>query len=105
MKRGLMTIVSAITLCAAGTSFAADAYNTVPAGDAQYAQCLSYSKSIYSGGDEASLIPGQTKAQAWCTCMWNETPDDFRGSLAKFAETDKGAAMNKLCERYSGWNS
>lgn len=87
-----------------GVAFAQQ-YNAVPAGDAQFLECLAYSQSRYTGGAEASKIPGQTKAEAWCTCMWNETPDNFRGSLARFAETDKGAQMNALCERYSGWNS
>ena len=105
MKRVALAVVAAFSLCTSSVSFAAGEYNAVPAGDAQYSACLSYSNSKYEGGNEPSLIAGQNKAQAWCTCMWNETPDDFKGSLAKFAETSKGAEMNKLCERYSGWNS
>lgn len=81
----------------------AQTYNTVPAGDAQYAECLTYSFTKYEGGAQMSKVSGQTKAEAWCTCMWNETPDDFRGNLAKFAETSKGAATNKVCEKYAGW--
>lgn len=83
-------------------AFAGD-YNPVPAGDPYYAACLSYSATIYQGGSAASPVAGQSKAQAWCTCMWNETPDDFRGSLAKFSETAKGAAMNKTCEKHANW--
>ncbi len=85
------------------TASLAQQYNTVPAGDAQYAQCLVYSVTRYQGGDRPSPIAGQTKMEAWCTCMWNETPDDFKGDLAKFSETTKGAAMNKLCEKYANW--
>jgi len=88
----------------ASTAFAADEYNTVPAGDKQYAQCLKYSATVYEGGDEASPIAGQSKAEAWCTCMWNETPDDFKGNLAKFSESAKGKAMNRLCEKYANWH-
>ena len=85
-------------------ALAGDEYNTVPAGDGQYAACLKYSASVYQGGDEVSPIKGQTKAQAWCTCMWNETPDDFKGSLAKFSETSKGKSTNAICEKYANWH-
>ncbi|PWC45791.1 hypothetical protein TSO221_15450 [Azospirillum sp. TSO22-1] len=83
----------------------AQQYNTVPAGDKQYARCISYSTSKYTGGEKASKIPGQTRAEAWCTCLWNETPDDFGGDLVKFSESGKGQATNKVCEVYSGWES
>ncbi|MBF0334111.1 MAG: hypothetical protein HQL40_10775 [Alphaproteobacteria bacterium] len=102
MKR--LIIAATLSLFVSGVAKAADEYEKVPAGDAQYKACLAYSKKNYEGGDEKSKIAGQTKAQAWCTCMWNETPDDFRGDLAKFSETSKGAAMNKACEKYAGWD-
>jgi len=57
----------------------------------------------WEGGGESSPIPGQSKAEAFCTCLWNETPDDFKGGLAKFSESDKGAKINKICEKYSNW--
>jgi hypothetical protein len=104
MKRPILTVVSILSLCCASAAFAADEYNEVPAGDAQYAACMKYSMTKYEGGEVSSPIPGQTKAQAWCTCMWNETPDDFKGSLAKFAETEKGAKTNATCEKYSNWS-
>lgn len=104
MNCPLMIIVSAFALCAAGSAFA-DEYNAVPAGDAQFAQCKSWSLNKYTGGNDKSPIAGQTKVEAFCTCMWNETPDDFKGNLAAFAETTKGAAMNKTCEKYSSWES
>lgn len=50
-------------------------------------------------------MKGQSKAQAFCTCMWNETPEDFKGSLAKFAETAKGKSTNKICEKHSDWGN
>ncbi|MDB5943669.1 MAG: hypothetical protein JWQ13_3235, partial [Ramlibacter sp.] len=90
-------------LAASGTVLAADEYNKVPAGDAQYRQCLSYAAKLYEGGGEKSPIKGQSKAQAWCTCMWNETPDDFKGNLALFSESRKGKATNATCEKYSDW--
>jgi hypothetical protein len=90
-------------LCVSTAVLAADAYDPVPAGDVQYGQCLAYSATVYQGGNDASPIAGQNKAQAWCTCMWQETPEDFKGSLAKFSETPKGAATNKTCERYANW--
>jgi len=103
MNLGKMLLLGALTLCGSTAAYAGDTYNTVPAGDRQYAQCLAYSAKQYEGGDEASPIKGQTKAQAWCTCMWNETPDNFRGNLAKFSETARGASMNKKCEKYADW--
>ena len=99
-------ILSAVAIAAAfasSTAFAADEYNTVPAGDAQYGQCISYANKLYEGGNEKSPIRGQTKVQAWCTCLWNETPDDFKGSLVKFSESDKGKQVNKTCEKYADW--
>jgi hypothetical protein len=80
-------------------------YNDPPAGDQQYAACLKYSATKYEGGEQSSPVAGQSKAQAFCTCMWNETPDDFKGDLAKFSETAKGAETNKICEKHSDWHS
>lgn len=98
-------LTGALLVLAAGTSaLAATDYNKPPAGDAQYRQCLGYAAKLYEGGDEKSPIKGQTKAQAWCTCMWNETPEDFKGNLVKFAETRKGMETNKLCEKHSDWS-
>ena len=110
MKAGIVNklLKSTLAIAALGVSLAtaamAQQYNTVPAGDAQFGQCLAYSATKYEGGNAASPIPGQNKAQAWCTCMWNETPDDFKGDLAKFSETAAGATTNKTCEKYSNWN-
>ena len=101
MKRTLS--IALMMLLGTGAALAQE-YNRVPAGDAQYRQCLSYSAKLYEGGTEASPIKGQTKAQAWCTCMWNETPDDFKGNLVKFSETRKGKETNKVCEKYSNWS-
>lgn len=78
-------------------------YNDVPKSDAQYRECLVFSKKNYEGGDEPSPIKGQTKAEAFCECLWNETPDNFRGSLAKFAESRRGQEINRVCEKYSDW--
>jgi hypothetical protein len=98
-----LLLIAAASLALSSSAMAADEYNKVPAGDAQYAACLKYSNDKYEGGGAASPIAGQTKAQAWCTCMWNETSDDFKGSLAKFAETARGAKVNDMCEKYSNW--
>lgn len=101
----ITTWTTALLAClAAGSAFAQGGYNRPPAGDQQYAQCLVYANKLYEGGNEPSPIKGQTKAQAWCTCMWNETPDDFKGNLVKFAETRKGKETNKLCEKHSDWS-
>ncbi len=99
----LSTLAAAMLLAAAGTSAIAQEYNKVPAGDAQYRQCLSYANKLYEGGNEKSPIAGQSKAQAWCTCLWNETPDDFKGNLVTFSESSKGKATNKTCEKYADW--
>ena len=93
---------TAASLLTAGAALA-QTYNTVPAGNAQYAQCKAWSNARYTGGTEASPVGGQSKADAFCTCMWNETPDNFKGNLAAFAETTAGASTNKTCEKYSGW--
>ena len=104
MKISIAKITTALLLCVAGSAFASD-YNAPPKGDAQYANCIAYSNKNYEGGNERSPVKGQTKAQAFCTCMWNETPDDFKGSLAKFAETAKGKSTNKICEKHSDWSN
>jgi opacity protein-like surface antigen len=98
-------IAAALALCASA-AFAQDTYNPVPSSDrAMYNECISTSNKNYTGGADASPIKGQNRAQAFCTCLWNETPDDFKGSLAKFADTAKGKNVNKTCEKYSGWES
>jgi hypothetical protein len=102
MKLRTTITLACVGLFVSGVSFA-DEYNAVPAGDPQFAQCIVYSQKVYEGGATASPIPGQNKQTAWCTCMWNETPDDFKGDLAKFSETAKGAATNKTCEKYANW--
>ena len=104
MKKIIASLVSAFLLSSAASVMAADDYNPVPAGDKQYAACIVYSNKNYEGGNERSPVKGQTKAQAFCTCMWNETPDDFKGSLAKFAETAKGKSTNRICEKHSNWS-
>ena len=98
----LSGIAAAIALTT-GIAFAADEYNTVPAGDGQYRQCLSYASKLYEGGKEKSPIKGQTKEQAWCTCLWNETPDNFKGNLVAFSESGAGKRINKTCEKYADW--
>ena len=97
-----LKIVLALALSFSATAMA-QSYNKPPSGDGQFAQCLVYSATRYQGGGEPSPVPGQSKMEAWCTCMWNETPDDFKGDLAKFSETGKGAATNKLCETHANW--
>jgi hypothetical protein len=96
------TILATLSLAFVGTAFAVE-YNRVPAGDGQYRECLVYAARLYEGGDARSPVPGQTKAQAWCTCLWNETPDDFKGNLVTFSESAKGQRINKLCEKYADW--
>ena len=97
-----LALVSALLV--GSVAYASDVYNTVPSSDAQYKQCLRDSAKKWEGGDEKSPVKGQSKAQAFCTCLWNETPDDFRGNLAKFSESTRGAAVNKICEKHSNWS-
>ncbi len=104
MKKLTALVLSFAVTLSAGHVLAADEYNDVPAGDPQFKQCLSYAAKLYEGGNEKSPIKGQTKAQAWCTCMWNETPDNFKGNLVTFAETPRGKSTNKTCEKYSDWS-
>lgn len=105
MKKLFFAFVSAAVLASTGAALAATDYNKPPAGDSQYAACIKASNENYTGGNDKSLIKGQTMAQAYCTCVWNETPEDFKGSLARFAETAKGKSTKALCEKHSGWES
>ncbi len=105
MNRFLASLASLCLLCAANTALAAEEYNTVPAGDPQYKQCKAFAAKLgWEGGNEKSPIAGQTKLEAFCTCMWNETPEDFKGNLATFSESAKGKSINKICEKYSNWS-
>ena len=102
MKR---TLSIALMMMLGSSAALAQEYNRVPASDqAQYRQCINHANKTYEGGNEPSPIKGQNKAQAWCTCMWNETAEDFTGNLATFAETAKGKRINKICEKYSNWS-
>jgi hypothetical protein len=105
MKLFLTSISALSLLCASTVALAAGSYNDVPAGDAQFKACKIYAMDKWAGGGESSPIAGQSKAEAFCECMWNETPEEFKGSLAKFSETEKGAATNKTCEKYSNWGN
>jgi hypothetical protein len=104
MKHIFSTLTASLLLAASGASLAATEYNAVPAGDPQYRQCLTHAARLYEGGKEKSPINGQTKEQAWCTCLWNETPDEFNGNLVKFSESAKGKRINKMCEAYADWS-
>ncbi|MBI4984842.1 MAG: hypothetical protein HZC24_05735 [Rhodocyclales bacterium] len=104
MKNILRPVLSLSLMSIAAVSYAAGDYNDAPR-DAQFKQCVAYSNKNYEGGSDKSPIAGQTKVVAFCECMWNETPEDFKGDLAKFAETDKGQKINRVCEKYSGWQS
>lgn len=103
MSRLFLSVFSAFFLFGAQSALAGGDYNDPPAGDVQYKNCKIYSMKKWEGGGESSPIPGESKAEAFCTCMWNETPDDFKGGLAKFSETAKGAKINAICEKYSNW--
>lgn len=105
MRKLLLTVISAFSICMTTSAFAGTEYNDVPAGDPQVKACKIFSMKRWEGGGESSKIDGQSNAEAFCTCLWNETPDDFKGDLAKFSETAKGASTNKICEKYSGWGS
>ena len=103
MKRSLL-FAAAMLFASSSSVFASEQYNTVPAGDPQFKQCIAFSTKLgWEGGNEKSPIKGQTKVQAFCTCMWNETPDDFKGNLAKLADSPKGKTINKMCEKYADW--
>ena len=103
MKTSLLLAGLLATLSFCTAALAADEYNDVPAGDRQYAQCISTSNKKWEGGTEKSPIKGQSKAEAFCTCLWNETPDNFRGNLATFSESTRGKSVNKICEKYADW--
>ena len=105
MKKPFASLLLTILLAATGSAGAATDYNNPPAGDKLYSACIKSSNDSYEGGNSSSPVRGQTKAQAYCTCLWNETPDDFKGSLAKFAETAKGKSMKKMCEKHADWQS
>jgi hypothetical protein len=103
MKKSLLAVASLTLFGTVNLAFAAGDYNDVPPGDAQFRQCVSYANKNYEGGSAPSPIAGQTKVVAFCECMWNETPDDFRGNLAKFSESSAGKKINRTCEKYSNW--
>jgi hypothetical protein len=104
MNRITKTIAALGLFAVSALTFAQqDEYETVPKGDPQYLQCLSRVNKLYEGGSEPSPIRGQNKAQAYCTCLWNETPDDFRGDLSKFADSAAGASLDRICVKYSRW--
>jgi len=105
MNKLLTFLLSALMAVASHSAFAADEYNAPPDGDKQYSACIAYSNRNYEGGTDKSPVKGQSKAQAFCTCMWNETPEDFTGGLARFAETANGKKTNKICEKHSDWGN
>ena len=104
MNKSMLTAAAVFLISAAPMAIAAGDYNDVPSSDPQYKSCISYANKNYEGGNAASPIPGQTKVAAYCECMWNETDEDFKGNLVKFAESPQGKRINKICEKYSNWS-
>lgn len=103
MKRFLLACASMFFLYASQAT-AADQYDPVPAkGLKQYTQCIGHVNEAYEGGNAKSPIAGQTKAEAYCTCMWSESDEDFNGNLVKFGQTAQGKKINNMCEKYSNW--
>lgn len=103
MKKHTFAALALLVGLTSTGAMAAGGYNDVPSSDPQYKQCLSYASKLYEGGNEASPVPGQTKVAAYCECLWNETPDNFRGSLVKFAESDRGKKVDKICSKHANW--
>lgn len=99
----LLTVAASLCLLALTGAAVAQEYNKVPADDPQYKQCLVRVNKLYEGGEEKSPIRGQNKAEAYCSCLWNETPDDFKGNLSKFADSEKGKKLDRVCTKYSAW--
>ena len=105
MNQSSISLITALMLTAASAAGAATSYNTPPAGDKLYPACVKEINESYQGGNEKSHIRCQGKSQAYCICLWNETPDEFKGSLAAFAESEKGKGMKKMCEAHANWRS
>lgn len=103
MKHLMPSLAISCLLAFSGAAMAEE-YNDVPAGDVQYKQCIARVYKLYEGGEEKSPIRGQNKAEAYCTCLWNETPDDFRGNLSKFADSERGKKLDRVCTKYSNWD-
>ena len=65
MNRLIASAICAVIVSAGGSAaFAADEYNKVPAGDAQYRTCLGDAANLYEGGNETS----PTSASSCSTC-------------------------------------
>lgn len=103
MKNLVSTLLPVVLWAGAATAMAATDYNDPPAGDKQYAMCVKTSNKDYTGGNAQSPVRGQTKAEAYCTCLWNETAEDFQGSLSKYAESLQGRRIKKICEKHADW--
>jgi hypothetical protein len=102
--RSILSSTIVVLALFGGTVSAADQYNS-PGNDPQYKQCIDWASKRYDGGNDKSPVAGQTKVQAFCTCMWNETPEDFKANLVTFSESEKGASVNKMCEKHADWGS
>jgi hypothetical protein len=103
MKKILCAMACVFTMSIGSSAMAAGGYNDVPKTDPQYLQCLVFSLTRYDGGTDRSPVPGQTKVEAFCECLWNETPDNFKGNLAVFSESSQGASVNRTCEKHANW--
>lgn len=101
MNKFLNIFLSATFLMA---STAATAYTIPPSSEKMYPQCVKAINDMYTGGNARSPIRNQTKAQAYCICLWNETPEDFKGNLAKFGESKRGAKIKRMCEKHANWS-
>lgn len=104
--KSVYSILTAMALFGASSfAFAGDEYK-LAIGDAQFENCITkYKKKFPEGGDDKApgLSGGQTKAQAWCACVWHESGDNFTGDLYDWAENKASNSLYKSCENYSGW--
>jgi hypothetical protein len=82
----------------------ADSAADAPANTNKQQSCVSYVNQKYDGGQKASPMKGQTKAEAWCACLLDKKPD-FKGGLGQFLRTNQGKQIDTKCNRYANWGA
>ena len=64
---------------------------------------MTYVSENYDGGEEPSPFKGQSKAQAWCACLFQKVPD-FADDLAHYLKTRNGKNVDDACNTYADWD-
>jgi hypothetical protein len=98
MKYLFQTLTAACTLTFASAVAAQTVYNTVPAGDAQYRQCLAYAAKLYEGGKDPARSRARTRNRLGAHACGTKPPMNSVATSSSSRNPPRASASTK-CAR------